>query len=80
MKLGRLAKVTRSGGRIHASLKEGDGEVRSTSGTPATPLHYTETLWREPDLRAQSSAAGWVVDKVGTHGDKPWLAVRGHRP
>ena len=35
--LGRLAKATRSGGRIHASFKEGDGEERSTYGTPMRP-------------------------------------------
>jgi hypothetical protein len=78
--LGRLAEATRSGGRIHASFKEGDGEVRSTSGTPGAPRGYTETLWREADLRTQFTAAGWVVDEVGSHGDKPWLALRGHRP
>ena len=77
--LGRLAEATRSGGRIHASFKEGDDEVRSTSGT----VHagdYTETLWRKPALRSQFAAAGWVVDEVGSRGDQPWLAVRGHRP
>jgi SAM-dependent methyltransferase len=78
--LGRLADATRSGGRIHASFKEGDGEDRSTLGTAETPRRYTETLWREPDLRSQFSAAGWVVDEVGTRGDKPWLAVRARRP
>jgi SAM-dependent methyltransferase len=78
--LGRLAMATRSGGRVHASFKEGDGEDRSTSGTPDAPRRYSETLWREPELRSQFSAAGWVVDEVGSHGDKPWLAVRGHRP
>ena len=78
--LGRLAEATRSGGRIHASFKEGDGAVRSTSGTPDAPQRYTDTLWREPDLRSQFAAAGWVVDEVDSHGDKPWLAVRGHRP
>jgi SAM-dependent methyltransferase len=77
--LGRLAEATRSGGRIHASFKEGDGDVRSTSSTDPR-RRYTETLWREPDLRAQFAAAGWVVDEIGSHGDKPWLAVRGHRP
>ena len=35
--LGRLAEATRSGGRIHVSFKEGDGEVRSTSGTEIGP-------------------------------------------
>jgi len=78
--LGRLATATRRGGRIHASFKEGDGEDRPTSGTPDAPRRYTDTLWREPDLRAQFAAAGWLVDEVGTHGDTPWLALRGHRP
>ena len=44
--LGRLADATRSGGRIGASFKGGDGEVRSTSGTPNSAQRYTETLWR----------------------------------
>ena len=78
--LGRLAKVTRPGGRIHASFKEGDGEERSNYGTADAPRRYTDTLWREPDLRSEFSSAGWVVDEVGRHGEKPWLAVRGHRP
>jgi len=73
--LGRLAEATRSGGRIHASFREGDGEIRSTFGTTDAPQCYTDTLWREPELRSQFAAAGWVVDEVGTHGDKPWLAV-----
>ena len=54
--LGRLAKATRSGGRIHASFKEGDGEECSTCGTPDAPRRYTDTLWREPDLRSEFSA------------------------
>jgi SAM-dependent methyltransferase len=76
--LGRLAEATRSGGRIHASFKEGDGDVRSASSTDPS-RRYSDTLWREPDLRAQFAAAGWVVDEIGSVGDKPWLAVRGHR-
>lgn len=77
--LGRLAEATRSRGRIHASFKEGDGDVRSTSRTDPR-RRYTDTLWREPDLRAQFAAAGWVVDELSSQGDEPWLAVRGHRP
>ena len=77
--LGRLAEATRSGGRVHASFKAGDGDVRSTSSTDPRQ-RYTDTLWREPDLRSQFATAGWVVDEIDTHGDKPWLAVRGHRP
>jgi SAM-dependent methyltransferase len=78
--LARLAEATRRGGRIHASFKEGEGEDRSTAGTSEAPRRYTDTLWQEPGLRLQFAAAGWVVDEVGRHGDKPWLAVRGHRP
>lgn len=37
--LGRLAKSTRSGGRIHASFEGGDGEDRSTNGTPMLHRH-----------------------------------------
>ena len=77
--LGRLAEATRSGGRIHASFKEGDGGVRATS-TSDPRRRYADTLWREPDLRAQFVAAGWLVDEIGAHGATPWLAVRGHRP
>jgi SAM-dependent methyltransferase len=77
--LGRLAKATRTGGRIHASFKEGEGEKRSTYGTPDAPRRYTDTLWREPDLRSEFSSAGWVVDEVGRQGEKRWLAVRAHR-
>ena len=40
--LGRLAKVTRSAGRIQASFKEGDGEDRSTCGTSDAPRRYSE--------------------------------------
>jgi SAM-dependent methyltransferase len=78
--LTRLALATRSGGRIHASFKEGVGEDQINSGSSAAPRRYTDTLWREPDLRSQFAAAGWIVDEIGVHGDTPWLAVRGHRP
>jgi SAM-dependent methyltransferase len=78
--LARLAEATRRGGRIHASFKEGEGEDRSTAGTSEAHRRYTDTLWQERGLRLQFAAAGWVVDEVGRHGDKPWLAVRGHRP
>jgi SAM-dependent methyltransferase len=78
--LARLGEATRRGGRIHASFKEGEGEDRSTAGTSEAHRRYTDTLWQERGLRLQFAAAGWVVDEVGRHGDKPWLAVRGHRP
>jgi SAM-dependent methyltransferase len=76
----RLATATRPGGRIHASFKEGEGEHRSTVGTSDAPRRYSDTLWQERDLGVQFVTAEWVVDEVVRHGDKPWLAVRGHRP
>lgn len=75
--LGRLAEATRHGGRLHTSLREGDGEDRQTYGTAEAPRHYTNTLWREPELRSELTASGWVVDGLERHGG--WLAVRGHR-
>ena len=66
-------------GRIHASFKEGDGEDRPRTAPPmrpgATPTRCGGSLTCVPSLYC-----GWVVDEVGSHGDKPWLAVRGHRP
>jgi SAM-dependent methyltransferase len=77
--LTHLAVATRPGGRIHASFKEGDGDVQSSSSTDPS-RRYSDTLWREPDLRTQFAAAGWVVDGIGRHGNESWLAVRGHQP
>ncbi|TIM77158.1 MAG: class I SAM-dependent methyltransferase, partial [Mesorhizobium sp.] len=45
--LGRLAEATRPGGRLHASVREGDGEDVSTHGSAAAPRRYVETYWRE---------------------------------
>jgi SAM-dependent methyltransferase len=78
--LARLAEVTRPGGRLVASLKEGDGDLVSTHGHVAAPRHFT--LWREDALRAVVEGAGWSVETVGRstgrHGE-PWLDVRGTR-
>jgi len=80
--LGRLATATRAGGRLHASVREGDGEDRSVHGTDAAARRYAETYWREPELRAVVTDAGWIVDEicryVGRPGDR-WLSVRAHR-
>lgn len=44
--LGRLAEATSTGGRLHASVSEGDGEDVSTQGGAAAPRRYVETYWR----------------------------------
>jgi len=80
--LGRLAKATRTGGRLHASVREGDGEEVSTHGGGATPRRYVETYWREPALRAVHADAGWIVGEVRRYVGRPddrWLSVRATR-
>ncbi|WP_037083912.1 class I SAM-dependent methyltransferase [Neorhizobium vignae] len=80
--LGRLAKATRTGGRLHASVREGDGDDVSTHGSAAAPRRYVETYWREPALRAALTEAGWIVSElrrsVGSPNDR-WLSVRARR-
>lgn len=80
--LSRLAAVTRPGGLLRASLKEGDGEGWSTHGSVTRPRHFT--YWREPALREAAAGAGWadVAIRRGVPGQRgeTWLevsAVRG---
>jgi 2-polyprenyl-3-methyl-5-hydroxy-6-metoxy-1,4-benzoquinol methylase len=75
--LGRLAAVTRPGGLLRATLKEGDGEGWSTHGAIARPRHFT--YWRAPALAEAVAASGCAgVDVrgglVGSRGES-WLAV-----
>lgn len=75
--LARLAGVTRPGGLLRASLKEGDGEGWSTHGSVRHPRHFT--YWRAADLLPALEAAGWNVAKVrsGVAGQRQesWLEV-----
>lgn len=79
--LGRLAAGTRSGGRLHASVREGDGDDVSTHGSAAAPRRYAETYWREPALRSALADAGWIVSEVRRyHGpEERWLSARASR-
>ena len=75
--LGRLADVTRPGGLLRATLKEGDGEGWSTHGAIARPRHFT--YWRAPALAEVVTASGWVDvavrdGLVGSRGES-WLEV-----
>ena len=76
----RLAEVTRPGGVLHLSLKEGDGARFSTHGNVGAPRHFT--FWREDPLREVLDAAGWDVTHVD-RGDGPrgetWLGVVARR-
>ena len=80
--LGRLAGVTRPDGRLHVSVREGDGEKISTESSTAAPRRYLETYWREPALRSAITDAGWIVSEIrrcmGRPGDR-WLSVRASR-
>jgi len=76
--LGRLAEATRTGGPLHASVRDGDGEDVSTSGS----ARYVETYWREAALRSELTNAGWIVIEVSRCMGKPddwWLGVRARR-
>jgi SAM-dependent methyltransferase len=80
--LGRLAEATRSGGRLHASVREGDGEDVSTHGSAEAPRRYVETYWREPALRSALTGAGWIVSDIRRCMGRPddwWLSVRASR-
>jgi SAM-dependent methyltransferase len=74
--LRRLAAVTRAGGALHASVKEGDGERWSVHGHVGAPRFFT--FWQEPALREVLDQAGWEVDEV-RHGvsdrGEGWLGV-----
>lgn len=80
--LSRLAAVTRHGGVLRASLKEGDGEDWSTHGSIRHPRHFT--YWRTAEVVDVLTGAGWSDVQVragvpGTRGET-WLelsAVRG---
>lgn len=80
--LERLAEATRTGGRLHASVREGDGEHVSAQGNAAAPRRYLETYWREPALRSALADAGWIVGEVRRCMGRPddwWLSVRACR-
>lgn len=80
--LKRLAGATRTGGPLHVSVRDGDGESVSAHGGTAAGQRYVETYWREPDLRAAITDAGWLVRKVRRCMGRPddwWLSVRASR-
>ena len=75
--LARLAGVTRQGGLLRITVKEGDGDGWSTHGSIASPRHFT--YWREAPLRAVVEDAGWRdvdIDVVpSTKHAESWLEV-----
>lgn len=75
--LARLGHVTRPGGLLRASFKEGDGQGWSTHGTISSPRHFT--YWRAPGLEAVAAGSGWADGVVGRgpEGDpgESWLAL-----
>ena len=80
--LGRLAEVTRSGGPLHVSVRDGDGEVESTHGDEGAQRRYFETYWRAPALRYTLTGAGWIVSDITRCVGRPndhWLSVQASR-
>ena len=80
--LSRLAAVTRRDGRLHVSVRDGDGESVSTHGSGPRRQRYFETYWREPALRSAVTSAGWTIEDVCRYQGRPddwWLSVRARR-
>ncbi|MFC7497385.1 MULTISPECIES: methyltransferase domain-containing protein [unclassified Nocardioides] len=79
--LARLAAVTRAGGPLVLTLKEGDGEGWSQHGNVSAPRRFV--FWREPALREALGEAGWRVTEVrrgrSAKTGEPWLDVRAER-
>jgi SAM-dependent methyltransferase len=76
----RLAAATRSGGVLHLAVKEGDGARFSTHGHVSAPRHFT--FWREPQLRAVLTGAGWDVERLDRERSdraEDWLCVLARR-
>ena len=74
--LHRLAAVTRVGGLLYVSVKEGDGEAWSRHGSIEAPRRFV--YWRADPMAAVLAAAGWQVDTLARSTDRtgePWLSV-----
>ena len=79
--LARLAAVTRDGGLLRLSVKQGDGEGWSTHGSIRNPRHFT--YWRAPALEEVVTGAGWSEvsirsDVAGKRGET-WLELTAAR-
>lgn len=75
--LSRLAAVTRDGGLLRVSVKEGDGEGWSTHGSISNPRHFT--YWRAPALEEVVAGAGWsgvsIRSEVAGKRGETWLEL-----
>ena len=75
--LARLSEVTRAGGLLRISLKEGDGDGWSTHGSISSPRHFT--YWRADALREVVAGSGWtdvsVRSGIAGHRGEAWLEV-----
>lgn len=75
--LSRLAHVTRPGGLLRASFKDGDGAGWSVHGTISGRRHFT--YWRAPDLEVAAAGSGWsdIVVRRGLEGERgeTWLGL-----
>lgn len=78
--LERLRAVTRHGGLLRFSVKEGEGEAWSEHGFVAAPRLFV--YWTEADLRPVVEQAGWTDIQIGhAHGERhdSWLEVFARR-
>ncbi|GGB37346.1 methyltransferase type 12 [Flexivirga endophytica] len=77
----RLYDVTRPGGQLFLSAKEGDGGAWSETGNLNAPRHFT--YWGSDAFGNLLSSVGWTVDELRVEpgpGGGSWLHAYATRP
>ena len=74
--LTRLRSVTRTGGPMYLSVKEGAGEEWTSAGNVEAPRLFV--YWNQDSMRSALESAGWQVREITVQGSAPrqrWLHV-----
>lgn len=78
--LAEFARIVRSGGRLSMSVAEGDGEGFEVATPYGSDRRRWFTRYREPELTAVVTAAGFSIRNVRRHrAYRDWLSVRATR-
>jgi SAM-dependent methyltransferase len=75
-----FARILRSGGSLSMSIAEGDGEGFEVATPYGSDRRRWFTRYREPDLSALLTAAGFCLRNIRRHhGYRDWLSVHATR-
>lgn len=75
-----FARIRRSGGSLSMSIAEGDGEGFEVATPYGSDRRRWFTRYREPDLTALLTAAGFCLGNIRRHhGYRDWLSVHATR-